>query len=217
MRMEELLKSVYSSQDQLISAIIKLYVPAGFDCDMTYGRGGFWRTAARPPHCFDILPTAGFVVKADTCKLPLVSCSITSAIFDLPFLCYVSGGRALDRPNPTSKPDSVMSQRFGGYWSYEELSEHYRGTLREANRILKPAGILAVKCQDIIYNHHIRPTHASIIQWASDLTFRLTDILILINSKKILPVLAAKHGRQRQQHARIQHSYFLIFRKNRVD
>lgn len=213
--MEELLRSVYTSQDQIISAIITLYVPNGFDCDMTYGRGGFWRVAARPPHCFDIVPTADHVIKADTCSLPLASGEITSAVFDLPFLCYVSGGRVLNRPNPTSSPDSIMSQRFGGYWTYEELSEHYKGTLREAKRILKPAGILVVKCQDIIYNHHIRPTHASVIQWAAELSFRLVDLFILVNNHKILPVKAAKHGRQVQRHARIKHSYFLIFRADR--
>lgn len=212
--MEELLKSVYSSQNQLLSAIVKLHVPGGFDCDMTYGRGGFWDLVKRPQHCFDIAPTAPHVVQADSRQLPLPSGSVFSVIFDPPFLCYVRGGRSLSSRGPALRtPDSIMSQRFGGYWAYEELTEHYKATLREAARVLKPKGVFTFKCQDIIHNHRLYCTHANIIQWAAEFSFRLMDLFVLLNHRKILPVRAAKHGQQTQRHARIQHSYFLVFKK----
>ena len=215
--MEELLKSVYTSQDQLIAAIIKLHVNDGFECDMTYGRGGFWHAIRRPPHCFDIKPTFDYVVKADSRNLPLVSSSITSTIFDPPFLCYVRGGLSHSkRDDALDTPDSVMSQRFGGYWAYGELAKHYQDTLHEAHRVLKPKGILVIKCQDIIHNHRLYPTHINLVQWAEK-EFTLLDILILVNTRKILPVRAAKHGQQKQRHARIKHSYFLVFRKQSID
>ena len=103
----------------------------------------------------------------------------------------------------------IMSNRFAGYWKYDELADHYRATLAEAYRVLKHKGILIVKFQDIIHNHKMHCTHANVINWAGHHGFRLLDMFIL-TAKHRLP---APNRQGTQKHSRIFHSYFLVFTK----
>ena len=214
MCMEELLKSVYESQDEILNAIVRLHVPDGIECDMTYGNGGFWKTLKKPKHCFDLSPLGAGVKKADSRKLPLPDASLRSAAFDPPFLCYMRDGRSSSkrRKDLARTSSSIMSNRFGGYWAYPELASHYKETLAEAARVLVKKGFFVIKCQDIIHNHQMFCTHANTIEWAAAQGFRLADLFILTKSHRIA-VRAAKHGRQTQKHARIHHCYFLVFQK----
>ena len=150
--MEELLKSVYESQDEILNAIVRLHVPDGIECDMTYGNGGFWKTLKKPKHCFDLSPLGAGVKKADSRKLPLPDASLRSAAFDPPFLCYMRDGRSSSkrRKDLARTSSSIMSNRFGGYWAYPELASHYKETLAEAARVLVKKGFFVIKCQDII-------------------------------------------------------------------
>jgi hypothetical protein len=200
--MSETVKSVYFDQREIIDAIERLHCPDGFDADVTFGNGAFYSGRNRPQHCFDIEPLHDGVTQACSMAVPLPDAAINSLMFDPPFLTYVRNGRE-------HKGGSVrMSARFGGYWTYGELTEHYRGTLREGSRILRKGGVMVVKCQDIIHNHRMHCTHANVIQWAQEFGFRLLDLF----------VLAAKHrmpGPQKgtQRHARIYHSYFLVLER----
>lgn len=198
------IRSIYYKQDEILDAIEALHAPSGFDADVTYGNGMFYKSRREPTHKFDIQPMLPDVVEASSVELPLADSSLQSIMFDPPFLTYVRAGRE-------HKDGKVqMTARFGGYWSYDELTAHYQGTLAEAARILAKGGILVVKCQDIIHNHRMHCTHANVIQWASERGFRLRDLF----------VLAAKHrmpGPQKgkQKHARIYHSYFLVFERTK--
>lgn len=195
------LRSVYTTNDEVLNAIRVLHCPEGFECDMTYGNGSFWKTIQRPRLCYDITPLHEGVVQADSQMLPLLPASIGNCVFDPPFLTYVKNGREHN--------DKVaMTSLFGGYWRYDELEDHYRGTISEAYRVLKSSGKLIFKCQDIIHNHKMHCTHVSVINWAESEGFRLVDLF----------VLAAKHRmpspqKGQQRHARIWHSYFLVFDK----
>jgi len=200
-------RSVYDTNDEILAAIMHLHCPDGFECDMTYGNGSFWKHLPRPRLCYDITPLHEGVVQADSRMLPLPPASLNNCVFDPPFLCYVSKGR--ENASSTGKT-AVMSRRFGGYWTYQELEAHYRGTLKEAYRVLKPRGKMVVKCQDIIHNHKMHCTHANVIQWAQG--FRLADMFVL-PAKSRMPLKAASHGRQTQRHARIWHSYFLVLER----
>lgn len=195
-------RSVYDSNAQIISAIETLHLPEGYECDLTFGNGGFWKGRIRPKYCFDITPLMDGVVEADSRELPLETGSLRNCVFDPPFLTYVKKGR-------DHKDGRVaMTARFGGYYRYDELEDHYRGTLAEAARVLMSGGKLIFKCQDIIHNHKMHPTHINVCGWANLQGFRLLDLF----------VLTAKHrmpGPQRgtQRHARVFHSYFLVFVK----
>jgi hypothetical protein len=197
------IRSLYDNQDDILDAIEKLHCLTGFDCDLTYGNGMFYRKRKTPAHCFDIEPLAPHVTKACSMGVPLGSGTVSNCVFDPPFMTYVRGGRQ-------HKDGKVaLTSRFGGYWTYAELEDHYRHTISEAHRILKPKGRLVFKCQDIIHNHRMHCTHARVILMAELEGFRLLDLF----------VLAAKHrmpGPQKgiQRHARIWHSYFLVFERS---
>lgn len=193
------IKSIYESQDEILDAIQALHCPEGFECDLTFGNGGFWKNRPEPRFVFDKQPLAPHVVEASSTDIPLSADSLNSVVFDPPFITYVRNGRK-------GNGSMVMAKRFSGYWAYPELEEHYRGTLCEVARVLKKKGIMVFKCQDIIHNHKMHCTHCNVINWASDEGFRLKDLFIL----------SAKHRMTRkvkQQHARIHHCYFLVLEK----
>ncbi len=197
-----MVRSVYDSQEEILAAIQRLHCPEGFECDMTYGNGCFWKKLPRPAHCFDITPLHAGVVEADSAMLPLAPSSISNCVFDPPFLTYVRNGRE-------HNGKVAMTSRFGGYYRYDELEDHYRDTISEAYRVLRPGGKMVFKCQDIIHNHKMHCTHVRVIQMAELEGFRLADLFVL-PAKHRMP--GPQKGQQR--HARIFHSYFLVLERD---
>jgi hypothetical protein len=193
-------KSVYESQFDILDAIQALHCQDGIECDLTYGNGAFYRGRRKPRHMFDIQALHEGVTEACSTSVPLPDCSVGSIVFDPPFLTYVRAGRS-------GNGNMAMAKRFGGYWRYDELEEHYKGTLAEAKRLLKEKGVLVFKCQDIIHNHKMHCTHANVIQWAECYGLRLMDLFVLPVKHR----LPAPNRKGKQKHARIYHSYFLVF------
>lgn len=197
------IQSVSYDQDYIIKSIMELCGIEQFDADLTYGNGGFWKNLPPPKIKFDLDPQTVDTIQANSMALPLGQDCMDSLMFDPPFLTYIKAGR---------EHNSVMGKRFSGYWRYDELEMHYRGTLFEANRVLRKGGIFVIKCQDIIHNHKMHCTHANVINWAEGM-FRLKDLFVL-PAKHRMPMPESKTGTKRkQQHARIHHSYFLVFEK----
>jgi hypothetical protein len=199
---DEVVRSVYFNQDEILRGIIKLHCPNGFDCDITFGNGNFWKNLPKPTHKFDIDPQREGVNQACSTKLPFVSQTLNSVVFDPPFLTYVRAGR-------DGNGSMIMAKRFAGYWRYDELEQHYRDTIREAYRVLKTGGVMVFKCQDIIHNHKMHCTHANVIHWAESEGFRLMDLFVL-PAKNRMP---SPNRVGKQKHARIFHSYFLVLER----
>jgi hypothetical protein len=198
------IRSVYDSQHDILDAIQHLHCPMGFECDATYGNGAFWSRLTKPRLRFDVTPVADGVEQADCRNLPLPDASLQNLVLDLPFLTYVTGGRG-------HKAGAVaMTARFGGYYTYGELEESYSAAITEAARVLAYRGVLVFKCQDIIHNHRMHCTHSRSIQMAEQSGFRLLDLFVL-TAKHRMP--GPQKGQQR--HARIWHSYFLVFERNK--
>ena len=196
-----IIKSVYENQTDILRAIQALHCPDGFECDVTYGNGQFWREIKTPELRFDIDPQSSDVIQASSDTLPLKDCSLNNLVFDPPFLTYVRAGRE-------GNGSMVMAKRFAGYWRYDQLENHYQSTISEAARVLRKQGVMVIKCQDIIHNHKMHCTHANILVWAAS-KFRLKDLFIL-TAKHRLP---SPNRKGVQKHARIFHSYFLVLEK----
>jgi len=203
------IRSCYESQDEILNSIQKLYCPDGFECDLTYGNGVFWKNIDRPKYCFDINPTVDFIQKGDSTNIPLKENTLNNIVFDPPFLTYIKNGK--DYKNG----GVIMSKRFGGYYSYEDLETHYWFSLKEMCRVLKKNGKVIFKCQDIIHNHKMHCTHNMIINMADSLGFRLCDMFILV-AKHRLPMPQENMPNFKQKHARVFHSYFLILEKYKL-
>ena len=197
------IQSVSYDQDYIIRSIMDLCGIRWFDADLTYGNGGFWKNLPEPVFKFDIDPQNDMTEQANSTYLPLVDGRVSSVMFDPPFLTYIKQGR---------EHNSVMGKRFSGYWRYEELEEHYRGTIKEAHRILAKKGVLVFKCQDIIHNHKMHCTHINVVNWAAGM-FRLKDLFVLA-AKNRMPIPQTEGTKKKvQKHARIHHSYCLVLEK----
>lgn len=198
-----IIKSLSFEQDYIISSIMELCGIDRFDVDATYASGCFWKNLPQPNLKFDIDPQTTDTIQASSTCLPLNESSISSMIFDPPFLTYIKQGR---------DHNSVMGKRFGGYWKYDELEMHYKETIAEAHRVLKRKGIFVVKCQDIIHNHAMHCTHINVVNWSAG-KFRLKDLFILAAKNRMQIPQTKGHKKKVQKHARIHHSYFLVFQK----
>lgn len=198
-----MIKTISENQEEIIQSIIDLHCQGSIQCDITYGNGAFYKNIQRPEFCYDIEPLSDFVIKSDSSKIPNNDKSLQSIMFDPPFLTYIKQGR---------EHNSIMGKRFSGYWAYNELENHYKSTLQDVSRVLSFGGKLIFKCQDIIHNHKMHCTHFNVIMWAKEYGLELCDLFILC-AKNRIPVRANKHGKQTQKHARIYHSYFLVFEK----
>lgn len=194
-----MIKSISDDQRYILNSIRELHLPEGFECDVTFGNGGFWKGTEKPKLCYDIEPLLPFVQKSCSTNMNLANGALDNIVFDPPFLTYINSGRV-------GNGNMVMAKRFGGYYSYQDLTKHYKASIAEFSRVLKKGGKLIFKCQDIIHNHKMFCTHVNVINWCESSGFRLLDLFIL-TAKHRMP------SQGKQQHARIFHSYFLVFKK----
>lgn len=197
------IKSVSDDQEYIIKSIMNLCNIDKFDADVTYGNGVFWKNLPKPLYCFDINPQLDYVKFASSNDLPFQNDELNSIMFDPPFLTYIKSAR---------EHNSIMAKRYGGYWKYDELETHYKETIKEAYRVLNKKGIFVVKCQDIIHNHAMHPTHINVANWSNNM-FRLKDMFILTAKNRIPIPQKQNETKKVQKHARIHHSYFMVMEK----
>jgi len=193
------------TNDEVFPQVLRLYVAAGSTvADVTYGRGVFWRG----------LPADEYVVRASDLKtgvdcreLPYPNESIDCVVFDPPYM-HTPGGTA-----------HHGHQNFENYYqnnnaSHQEKKYHeavldlYFTGACEALRVLRPAGVYIVKCQDEVCANKQRLTHVEIINELCRMGFIVEDLFVLVRRNKpgVSRILV-------QRHARKNHSYFLVFRK----
>jgi hypothetical protein len=79
---------------------------------------------------------------------------------------------------------------------------------REAFRVLRPYGVLIVKCQDEVSANTQRLTHVEIINEYESMGFHAKDLFVVVRPNK--PGVSRI---KQQGHARKNHSYFLVFVK----
>ncbi len=199
-----MIKTISHSQEEILSWISRLYLnEQPFELDATYSKGVFYQSGElpQPSKRFDLFPQIEGVELADCRYLPLEGSSIYSMILDLPFL-------ATQGVSLKTEEGNLMVRRFGVYPNEKALYELYQAAMREAWRLLKPQGILVMKCQDKVSSGKQYMMHCDIYQWAKDLGFIIEDLFVLLAKTRLVA------GWQRnQKHARKYHCYFWVFRK----
>jgi len=194
------------SQREIISNIMKLYVPDGFDLDPTYSKGIFYKGLKQPKFKFDIVPRKGCVIPVDVEYLPLKNESVNSVMFDPPFLATTGNvAKSKDKSN-------IMIKRFGYYKNMPDLWNMYYGAIKELHRVLNVGGICVIKMQDSVSSGKQYMSHLETMNCAINAGFYCRDVFILL-SKNV--ILSGKHNNQ--QHARKFHSYFIVFEKKNVN
>ena len=99
----------------------------------------------------------------------------------------------------------------GGPKWHDAVVDLYVKAGREAYRVLRPNGILVVKCQDEVSANKQRLTHVEIITGYESLGFYAKDLFVVVRTNR-----AGVSRLKKQEHARKNHSYFLVFQKTKV-
>ena len=203
-----MIKSISYDQSEIIKNILHLHVKKReIDCDATYSKGNFYKgTGIKPPtYRFDISPTSGDVICADSRDLPLADSSIECLMFDPPFLATTGASLSKDDDN------NRINKRFGVYPNEKALHQFYVDSLREAHRILCEEGILIFKCQDKVSGGKQYMSHVFICNEATKIGFYPRDLFILLAKNRIVADWQVKN----QKNARKFHSYFWVFQKSK--
>ncbi|MGH7194511.1 MAG: DNA methyltransferase, partial [Candidatus Saccharimonadales bacterium] len=218
----------------IFAQILALHVPLGATiADVTYGQGAFWRDvdqrdytllasdiAAKaegiPPHM------AGKIRSGVDCReLPYEASSLDCVVLDPPYMeglfrkstdhlagsgTHASFRRAYSHGKATDELESANAPKW-----HDAVVDLYARAGREAYRVLKPNGMFIVKCQDEVSANKQRLTHIEIITGYESLGLYTKDLFVVVRSNR-----AGVSRLKKQEHARKNHSYFLVFQKRRV-
>lgn len=194
----------WASNAELIADVAKLgYISdQGPVLDPTYGRGLWWKEFC-PPGLLkaDINPKFPDVLREDFTSMGWADDSFDTVAFDPPYVA--PGGRK-------TSTITDFNDRFGLHTTPrrpEDLQLLINAGITEIHRVLKPKGVLLVKCKDYINAARLFPgTHYTILH-AVKTGFRYEDRFEHLGSPGPQP------PRKTQQHARRAHSTLLVFRK----
>ncbi|MBA7657500.1 hypothetical protein ES703_65438 [subsurface metagenome] len=195
----KLIGTVHKNQTECLRSILELYSPSmTIDMDITFGAGGLYRNLGiLPDFCSDLNPRYPHVHKYDARNLPAVDSSESFIVFDPPFLLDSSKSPA---------HTSIMSKKYGSFPYYRDFIYFCRDVMIEVHRVLVSRGILVIKCQDQVDGCKNYFSHVDLIHEAEKNGFRCKDIFILVNKNRLLNLGT-------QEHARKEHSYFLVLKK----
>jgi len=196
---DNIIKTVANNDQDIIRSILTLYVKKDkFELDPTFSLGKFYRGLNEPTIKGDLYPQRDDVMKMDSSCLEILDNSIESICFDPPFLAGYT----------TGKTSGIIGKRFEGFRYMSDVWAFYKKSLSEFYRILKPAGVLAFKCQDTISSGKQFFSHCYIIQEAEKKGFICEDLFVQVASNRLIG-----HNHHTQKHARKFHSYWLVFIK----
>ncbi|MFH0911543.1 MAG: DNA methyltransferase [Planctomycetota bacterium] len=206
----ELVFTAYTGNNsEVFPQILRLHVPRGARvADVTFGKGVFWKNI--PEQEYRLLPT-DIKTGTDCRKLPYRNGEIDCVVLDPPYMegLYRSDNSFAGNGTHSSFRDHYSNgnrpPELGNKWHDAVLELYVRATI-EAKRVLKPNGILIVKCQDEVSAGIQRLTHVEIIMNLIHLGFYPKDMFVMVRRNKpgVTRVI-------RQLHARKNHSYFLVF------
>jgi hypothetical protein len=200
-------KSVYNTNFEAITNIMKLYGIEQFDLDCTYSKGAFWKDLPQPKFKSDIYPVNESVVRASSENLPFDDNSMKSIMYDPPFLITST------KTHKTNKEgSSIITKRFEGYSNFNELKSNYFKSLKELYRICDEDGYVVFKMMDTVSGGKNHFTHVMVMNMAQHIGFYPKDLFILTASNRI-----NSFGSKwlKQMHSRKYHSYYFVFQKTK--
>lgn len=195
-----------ASNDEVFSQILSLFVSPGSKvADVTYGKGVFWR---KIPEGEYELHSSDLSTGTDCRNLPYEDESFCAVILDPPYMHTPGGTAHQGHQNYENYYKNNATSSTAKY--HEAVLELYLDAGKEAYRVLGWEGFLIVKCQDEVCANQQRLTHVEVINAYLDLGLICQDLFVVKSKNKpgVSRIL-------RQRHARKNHSYFLIFRKQR--
>lgn len=197
----------------LFRDILKLFVPAGsVVADVTWGKGAFW--TAVPQGLYDVRGT-DLQTGVDCRDLPYADGEIDALVLDPPYMeglfrkdtGHMAGSGTHGAFRERYSDSQATAEVDGAPKWHDAVLDLYLKAGKEAKRVLRNYGVFIVKCQDEVSANRQRLTHVELINaWEDD--FYCKDLYVVTRPNKpgIVRVL-------KQEHARKNHSYFLVFVK----
>lgn len=195
----------WPTNGHLIADVARLYLrPDDLVLDPTWGRGKWW-TRYQPARLIrhDLHTLDG----VDFRNLPEANGSFDVVAFDPPYVAM--GGRTT----------SGLGQMMDAYGmrdapaTPQQLWKVIVDGLDEINRVLKPRGLLLMKCQDYVWSGRLQP----VTYWAIDMQAfydcELVDRFEHVTKPRPQPTTNRDGTPRRQVHARRNLSTLLVFRK----
>jgi hypothetical protein len=197
--------------EDLFPQVLKLYVPEGATvADVTYGTGIFWKNIQ--PAQYKLFPS-DLKTGVDCRKLPYEDGSMDCVVLDPPYMeglfrrakTHLAGAGTYAAFRETYSNGSKTND---GPKYHAAVVDLYVKAGSEAYRVLRPNGVMIVKCQDEVSANLQRLTHVEIIEAYRGFGFHCKDLFVLVRNNR--PAMSRV---VRQEHARKNHSYFLVFIK----
>lgn len=148
---------------------------------------------------------------ADSKDLPFADASLSGVVYDPPYMHRSGDTVHSDHQNFESYYRNSTAEGVDSAKYHNAVLEEYFQTGREVYPTLKHEGVFIVKCQDEVCANIQRLTHVELIQFYEDeLDFVCEDIFVVVrtNDPGVSRVTT-------QRHARKNHSYFLVMRKQK--
>lgn len=199
------------ANEELFPRILDLHVPPdSVVADVTYGTGIFWKKVSQTKYK---LKATDISTGVDCRDLPYGDETVDCVVLDPPYMEGLyrrsrshlagHGTYAAFRETYSNGEETKAGPKY-----HEAVLDLYFRAGREAYRVLRRYGVLIVKCQDEVSANTQRLTHVEIITEYQKIGFYTKDLFVLVR-----PNRPAVSRLLRQEHARKNHSYFLVFVK----
>lgn len=207
------LSSAVGDNAPVFRDILRLFVAKGSTvADVTWGKGAFWRLV--PDGLYDV-KASDIQTGIDCRNLPYENGSLDALVLDPPYMEGLfrkdtghmagSGSHSAFRER-YSDSKATLHEEGAPKWHDAVLDLYFKAGI-EALRVLRNYGVFIVKCQDEVSANRQRLTHIELInEWAPD--FYCKDLFVVTRANKPGVSRLVK-----QEHARKNHSYFLVFIK----
>ena len=192
--------TVGTNADLFPSALALYSKPGDRILDMTWGLGVFWRNVQQADYDLvrnDIDPGRGDV-HHDFRKTPFGE-EFDAVVFDPPY--------ASRSTNKNGAIGGRYNNSEHGLATVKDMLDFYYAGICEAQRILKPAGILYLKCMDEVASGKQERNHIAI--WKSALGAGFTDEDLFVLVQNGTPTMRHPY----QIHARKNNSFLWVFRR----
>lgn len=204
--------SAYGSGNaDVFPLILDLHVPRGaIVADVTWGKGVFWKNVPKEHY---VLHASDIQTGIDCRDLPYEDASHDCVVLDPPYMEGLfrrsrsqmagAGNYGAFRNNYSDGNATAAGPKY-----HAAVLDLYFSAGREAYRVLKDNAVLIVKCQDEVSANRQWLTHVEIINEYASMGFYAKDLFVVVRSNR-----PAVSRMLTQQHARKNHSYFLVFVK----
>lgn len=193
--------------------VLDLHVPRGAAvADITHGKGVFWRQV--DPDAYRVL-ASDILTGVDCRDLPYPDESLDCVVFDPPYMEGFYRRRAAEAAGNGSH--RTFRDTYSGGRAQRHSAKYHAAVLAmyvetgaEISRVLRPGGVAIVKCQDEVSANRQRLTHIEITNTYTQHGFHARDLFVIVRTNRpgVSRILT-------QRHARKNHSYFLVFEKER--